>query len=111
MRKRGFTVSNAQLTPQVHAPLHIENSTDATRGEPIVPRVQARRAELQVALQKLAADELRARNDIQLALSSVDALLTGDLEKLSDVTAFELNRWLEHTKHLAEIAPPDATTH
>jgi hypothetical protein len=87
------------------APAHVENTTDATRGEPLVVRAQKRKAELEAALQKLPADELRARSDIELALTTVDGLLTGDVEKLSDATASQLNRWLEHTKHLAEVTP------
>jgi hypothetical protein len=88
------------------APAHVENTTDATRGEALPVRAQKRKAELVAALQKLPADELRARSDIELALSTVDGLLTGDVEKLSDATASQLNRWLEHTKHLAEVTPP-----
>lgn len=82
-----------------------ENGTDATRGEPLALRAQKRKAELKVGLQKLPEDVLRARNNIELELTSVDALLTGDLEQLSDATASELSRWLEHTKHLAEATP------
>jgi hypothetical protein len=88
------------------APAHVENTTDATRGEPLTVRAHKRKAELAAALQRLPADELRARGDIELALSTVDGLLTGDVEKLSDATASGLNRWLEHTKHLAEVTPP-----
>lgn len=84
---------------------HVENSTDATRGQPLALRAQKRKAELEVALAKLPAGELRAGNDITLALSTVDGLLTGDLEHLSDATASALNRWLENTKHLAEATP------
>ena len=84
---------------------HLENSTDATRGEPLAVRAQKRRAELATALEKLPVGELRARNDIELALSSIDELLTGDLVRLSDVTAADLNRLLERTKHLAETTP------
>jgi len=85
--------------------VRIENSTDATRGEPLGARALKRRAELAAALESLSLDELRARQDIELALASVDPLLTGDLDRLSDATASELSRWLEHTKHLAETTP------
>jgi len=88
------------------APARAENTTDATRGEPLAVRAQKRRDELVAALQQLPADKLRARGDIELALTTVDGLLTGDVEKLSDATASGLNTWLEHTKHLAEVAPP-----
>jgi predicted PurR-regulated permease PerM len=93
------------LVPKRHVRQHGENGIDATRGEPLALRAQKRKAELEVALQKLPEDELRARNDIALELTSVDALLIGDLEHLSDAKAFELSRWLEHTKHLAEATP------
>lgn len=89
----------------------VENTTDATRGESLGIRAQKRRAELESALAALPADELRARGDIELAMSSVDAMLTGDLEHLPDVTAAEISRWLEHTKHLAETTPTSAVAH
>ena len=86
-------------------PKHIENSTDATRGEPLALRAQKRKAELEAALDKLPADELRARNDIEIAVSSINALLTGDVDHLADTTAAELSRLLENSKHLAEVVP------
>ena len=78
------------------------NSTDATRGEPLAVRARTRRDELAAALEKLPADRLRERNDIELALSNVDGLLTGDPTHLSASTGGEINKWLEGTKHLAE---------
>jgi hypothetical protein len=84
------------------APKQAENSTDATQGEPLAVRAQKRRAELERALAKLPTGELRARNDIELAMNSFDELLTGDLERLSDTTGAAINRLLENTKHLAE---------
>ena len=90
-------------TPRAPAPVH--NTTDATRGEPLAVRAQKRRAELDAALQELPADKLRDRGDIELALATVDGMLSGDVEKLSDATASKLNDWLEHTKHLAEVTP------
>jgi hypothetical protein len=89
------------------APKHVENSTDATQGEPLAVRGQKRRAELELALAKVPADEPRVRSDIELAMNSFDELLTGDLEHLSDATGAAMNRLLENTKHLAE-APPKA---
>lgn len=86
-------------------PMHVENSTDATRGEPLAIRAQKRRAELEQALEDLPTDDTVARNYISIALSVVDELLAGDVEHLSHVTAADLNRWLESSKHLAE-APP-----
>lgn len=79
-----------------------ETTSDATRGQPLALRAQKRKAELEAALDKLSETERRARNDIGLAISTVDSLLTGDLEHLPDVVAADLDRWLERTKHLAE---------
>jgi hypothetical protein len=100
------TTHGSEDALESRAPAHVENTTDATRGEPLAVRAQKRRAELDAALQKLPAGDLRARNDIELALTTVDGLLTGDIEKLSDATASQLNRWLEQTKHVAEATPP-----
>lgn len=86
-------------------PMHIENSTDATRGEPLAVRARKRRAELAQAMEILPLEETRARSDIEIALAAVDELLTGDTDHLSSTTAYDLNRWLENNKHLAE-APP-----
>lgn len=86
-------------------PMHFENSTDATRGEPLAVRAQKRRAELAQALEMLPLEDTRMRSDIEIALAAVDELLTGDTDHLSSMTAVDLNRWLESNKHLAE-APP-----
>ena len=88
---------------ELQTPAHVENSTDATRGEPLALRAQKRKAELEEALQKLPAHDIRGGNDLVLALGTVSGLLTGDLENLSDATASALSRWLEGTKHLAEV--------
>ena len=82
-----------------------ENSTDATRGQPLVVRAQQRRDELAKALAAIPDGETRERNDIEIAIASVESLLTGDPEHLSDVVASDLNRWLEQSKHLAEHTP------
>ena len=90
---------------QAKAPKHIENTTDATRGEPLGVRAEKRKAELEAALAKIPAEDLRARNDIEVVLGSFNTLLTGHPEHLSDTTAAELSRLLENSKHLAEHAP------
>ena len=100
-----MSTAKTSHAPRQRLPAHFVNSTDATRGEPLALRAQKRRDELEMALEKLPADQLRARSDIELALASVDAMLTGDLHTLSDATSVALNRWLEHTKHLAEETP------
>jgi hypothetical protein len=84
--------------------MRAENSIDATRGEPLGVRAQKRRAELTKALEELPVNELRSRNDIELALAAFDELLTGDLDRLSDATGTSLSNLLERTKHLAETA-------
>jgi hypothetical protein len=83
----------------------VENGTDATRGEPLATRAQKRKLELELARAKLPADDMRARNDIDAALASIDGLLTGDVEHLSGTTAADLSRLLENIKHLAEVNP------
>jgi hypothetical protein len=90
-------------TKQPKQPKHVENSTDATRGEPLAARAQTRKAELEAVLAKLPADEKRERGDIEIALSSLNGLLTGDVNHLTDATAAELNRLLEGSKHLGEV--------
>ena len=82
-----------------------ENSTDATRGEPLAMRAQKRKLELERALEKRPAEDVRGRNDINVAVASFNALLTGDVDHLSDTTAAELSRLLESSKHLAEVNP------
>jgi hypothetical protein len=79
----------------------VENTTDATRGYPIAERARTRKAELEEALALLPVTEQRGRADIERALSEVEQWLAGDAEHLSHVTAKDLNRWLEATKHLA----------
>ena len=99
------------MTQKIHhptkhkkVPVHVENSTDATRGEPIATRARTRKAELEKAHDLLPTTDLRARADIEMALAEVNQWLAGDVENLSHVTGAELNRWLERTKHLAEVA-------
>ena len=97
--------SHPRPSKQARPMKHVENSTDATRGEPLAMRAQKRKLELEQALEKRPAEDVRARNDINVAVASIDALLTGDVDHLSDTTAAELSRLLESSKHLAEINP------
>lgn len=94
-----------RASKQARPTKHVENSTDATRGEPLAMRAQKRKLELERALEKHPAEDVRARNDINVAVASIDALLTGDVDHLSDTTAAELSRLLESSKHLAEVNP------
>jgi hypothetical protein len=83
----------------------VENTTDATRGEPLAMRAQKRKLELEKALEKLPPEDMRSRNDINVAVSTITALLTGNVDHLPDSTAAELSRILESSKHLAETTP------
>lgn len=78
----------------------IENTTDATRGQPLAARVLARKDELEDALADTGEHEVLRRRMIQTALATVYALMTGDLAHPSDVIAHALNTWLERNKHL-----------
>ncbi len=83
----------------------IENSTDATRGQPLAARVLARKDELEVALANLGPHENPLLGQaIGTALATIYSLMTGDLAHPSDVVARGLTRWLERNKHLAETA-------
>lgn len=84
-------------------PVKSKNSTDATQGEPLPVRASIRRGELEELLEH--TDDVRTRQDVELALSSLAQLLTGDPEHLSAPTAAALNRWLEGAKHLGETTP------
>jgi len=95
----------APFKAEPRAPARVENSTDATRGEPLAVRARQRKAELQQALDKVADDDPHTRDDIQAALAAIVPMLTGDVEHLSSATAAEINRWLEGSKHLGERAP------
>jgi len=95
----------AQPSKPARPTKQVENSTDATRGEPLALRAQKRKLELEQALANHPADDLRARNDISIAVASFTALLTGDVDHLSDATAAEISRLLESSKHLAELTP------
>ena len=99
-----MTHDTSESTVTEQHPARVENSTDATRGEPLAMRAQKRRVELQAALAKLPADD-RSRGDIEHALAAIDTLLTGDVGHLAESTAAELSRLLEGSKHLAESSP------
>jgi hypothetical protein len=80
----------------------LDNTTDATRGQPLAARVLARKDELEDALAELGPKDVVERRAIETALATVYALMTGDLAHPSDVVARDLNRWLERNKHLAQ---------
>jgi hypothetical protein len=86
------------------APEPYVNSVDATTGQPIVHRVLLRKQELEDALVALPAEAIRARLDLELALSTIAELVTGDLANVPSIVAAGMNQWLERNKHLAERA-------
>ena len=61
-------------------------------------------ASTDLLLRRLPEDSRRACADIELALSTINELLTGDLEHVPSVVAADMSRWLERNKHLAESA-------
>ena len=80
----------------------LENSVDATRGQPLAARVLARKDELEDALAELGPYEAVERQAIETALATVYLLMTGDLAHPADVVARDLNLWLERNKHLGQ---------
>lgn len=77
------------------------NGVDATTGHPIVERVMAHKLALETLLATLPDDNGQTRGDIELALSTINELLTGDLTNVPRVVASDMSRWLERNKHLA----------
>jgi hypothetical protein len=82
--------------------VRLENSVDATRGQPLAMRVLARKDELEDALAELGPYDVVERQAIETALATVYSLMTGNLSHPSDVVARHLNRWLERNKHLGQ---------
>jgi hypothetical protein len=80
----------------------LENSVDATRGQPLAARVLARKDELEDALAELGPYDGIEKVAIETALATVYLLMTGDLAHPSDVVARDLNLWLERNKHLGQ---------
>jgi hypothetical protein len=78
----------------------IENTTDATRGQPLAARVLARKNELEDALADCGRHEVLRRTAIETALTTCYALITGDIVHPPQVVARALSAWLERNKHL-----------
>jgi hypothetical protein len=78
------------------------NSVDATTGQPMIARVLSRKAELEAIRQTLRETDLQTLSDIDVALQTIDGLLTGDHANIPPVVVADMNRWLERSKHLAE---------
>jgi len=102
-------LAELDAAPTSPPPSPTVNSVDATMGQPLVERVLTRKAELEAALALVPETDVRSREPIELALSTIAGLLTGDLKKVPAVVASDMNQWLERHKHLAERAV-DPTT-
>lgn len=76
-----------------------ENSTEATRGQPLIARVFARKVELEDALADCGPHESQ-RTAIEGALSTVYSLMTCDLMHPPQFVARALSQWLERNKHV-----------
>jgi len=79
----------------------VENTVEATRGQPLIARVLARKIELEDALADCAPHEEVQRSAIQTALAAIYGLMTGDLVHPSSVVARALSAWLERHKYVA----------
>lgn len=78
----------------------IDNTTDATRGQPLCARVLARKVELEDELADCGRHDAMRRTALETALAGVYSLITGDLAHPPAVIAQALNNWLERNKHL-----------
>ena len=72
-----------------------------SNANPLADQAPTRRGELQQMLDQLPEHEL-LRRDVEVALSAIDALLAGSSDHLAAVTAADLSRLLENTRHLGE---------
>jgi hypothetical protein len=78
----------------------IENTTDATRGQPLAARILARKNELEDALADCGPHDASQRHVIETALTTVYMLMTGDLVHPPRVVAQALSAWLERNKYV-----------
>jgi hypothetical protein len=78
----------------------IENTTDATRGQPLAARVLARKNELEDALADCGPHDVSQRHAIETALTAIYMLMTGDLVHPPQVVARALSAWLERNKYV-----------
>ena len=78
----------------------IENTVDATRGQPLADRILARKDELEDALADLGPYDLAEREAIEEALGALYFLMPGDLAHPSPNVGRALSNWLEANKHV-----------
>jgi hypothetical protein len=74
---------------------------DSDTDLPLATRARNRRARLVAALKKLSADRTTERSDLQIAIDTIDNLLTGDSQELPDNIAHDVVTWLAETQYLA----------
>lgn len=86
------------IAPSISTPTSTSTSNPSLR-----LRVEDRKAEIEADLAQASDD--RIRQDLQDALSQVEGLLTGNLDKIPMVVAAELSKWLEVSKYLGEQHP------
>lgn len=90
-----------KTAPTEAAAPHI-NSVDATTGQPMLARVNARTRELETLLTTLPESDVDTRAAINHALDVIATLTTGDLSTIPPVVVNDMNNWLERSKHLGE---------
>jgi hypothetical protein len=106
-----WAASPTEIDPEARTPPG--DHADATVHPPLVARVKARQQELEALLATLPENH-HNRGDIELALGSIEGLLTGDPEHVPAVVAAQMSTWLERNKHLGVTAvkpPPDVPEH
>lgn len=79
--------------------------SDMQPTEPVHPSLrvlcETRQHELKTALERLDADgSPQTRHDIEVALDSLDGLLTGNLDQIPPVVASQLSKWIATSKYL-----------
>lgn len=89
-------------------PVALESPATSTQA-PIVARVMARKLELAALLAAVPAPTGHTADEINMALNTIDGLLTGDLINVPEVVAAEMSRWLEANKHVAQSAVEHAS--
>jgi hypothetical protein len=78
----------------------LENTVDATRGQPLADRVLARKNELEDALADMGPHDLVQREAIEEALHALYFLMPGDIAHPSPIVGRALSEWLERNKHV-----------
>jgi hypothetical protein len=80
-------------------------------GQGLRALVEARRRELELALNEVKQGGTEKSADIEAALDALKALLTGDLNRIPPVVARDLSQWIETSKYLGTIEPATKSSH